>query len=62
VRKKKLGSSDTRSQKDIPITEFFNTTPVLDSWPFSNRQTAGRVGGNRRSVGPPPRPALQKWL
>jgi hypothetical protein len=29
VRKKKLGSSDTRSQKDIPITEFFNTTPVL---------------------------------
>jgi hypothetical protein len=25
VRKKKLGSSDTRSQKDIPITEFFNT-------------------------------------
>jgi len=25
VRKKKLASSDTRSQKDIPITEFFNT-------------------------------------
>src|SRR5438874_5810350 len=29
--RKKLGSSDTRSQKDIPFTEFFNTHRRLHS-------------------------------
>jgi hypothetical protein len=27
--KKKLGSSDTHSQKDIPIMEFFNTHGIF---------------------------------
>jgi hypothetical protein len=43
--RKKLGSSDTRSQKDIPITEFFNTHACLQhqSTLFFGKRTASNV-------------------
>src|SRR6266567_4898939 len=52
ARKKKLGSSDTRSQKDIPITEFFNTHRRLHQQSGSmHYERAPHLGGQSWGCG-----------